>query len=94
MDGNKVTTEKSLSASKDTVTLSLKKDYQSIKDGDRLVVVMTTPANKASTDLGKSIGFKITEVDSSAKNLNVSNYSANLYDIIDYTGTSATVAFK
>jgi hypothetical protein len=48
MDGNKVTSEKSLSSSKDTVTLSLKKDYQSIKDGDRLVVVITTPKNTAA----------------------------------------------
>ena len=93
LDGNKVTAEKSLSASKDTVTLSLKKDYQTIKDGDKLVVVMTT-ANAKASELGKSIGFKIIEVDASAKNLNVSNYSANLYDIIDYAGTNATVQLK
>jgi hypothetical protein len=32
MDGNKVTSEKSLSPSKDTVTLTLKKDYQTIEN--------------------------------------------------------------
>jgi hypothetical protein len=31
-DGNKITQEKTISQSKDTVTLSIKKDYQSIED--------------------------------------------------------------
>ena len=98
-DGNKVTSEKSLSPSKDTVTLTLKKDYQNISNGDELLVVITTPLSDDpekgnASELGKSIGFKVKDVDSSAKNLDLSNYSANLYEIIDYSGTDATVTFK
>ncbi len=93
MDGNKVTAEKSVSTSKDTVTLSLKKDYQDIEDGDKLIVVITT-AEKDAADLWNSIGFKVTAVDSSAKNLDLSDYSANLYDIIDYKWTNAKITLK
>ena len=93
LDGNKVTSEKSLSPSKDQVTLSLKKDYQTIGKDASLIVVVATPDAPAA-NLGTSIGFKVKDVDSSAKNLDLSNYSANLYDIIDYNGSDVTIAFK
>jgi hypothetical protein len=93
-DGVKITQEKTVSQSKDTVTLSIKKDYQNIEDGDSIVVVVTTPSGKTKSDLGTTIGFKVIDVDSSAKNLDLSDYSANLYDFVDYAGTDVKVAFK
>jgi hypothetical protein len=49
-DGNEVTAQKSLSSSKDTVTLSLKKGYKEIgKDASFVVVVRT--ASGTSSDL-------------------------------------------
>ena len=93
-DGNKITQEKTISQSKDTVTLSIKKDYQSIEDWDSVVVVVTTPNPSTKADLGTNIWFKVTAVESSAKNLNLSNYSANLYDIVDYAGTDVKVDYK
>ena len=94
LDGNKVTAEKSLSASKDTVTLSIKKDYQTIENGDELVIVITTVGSTTAVMWSKSIWFKVTDVDSSAKNLDLSDYDANLYDIIDYLGTDAKIQLK
>ena len=41
-----------------------------------------------------NIGFKITDVDSSAKNLDLSDYAANLYDFVDYAGNGVQVEFK
>jgi hypothetical protein len=93
-DGVKITQEKTVSQSKDTVTLSIKKDYQNIEDGDSIVIVVSTPTGKTKSDLGTNIGFKVIDVDSSAKNLDLSDYNPNLYDIIDYAGTDVKVAFK
>lgn len=92
-EGNEVTAQKSISTSKDTVTLSIKKDYKNIWQEASFIVVVKT-ASWTSSDLGTNVGFKVTDVDSSAKNLDLSNYSANLYDFIDYTGNGVQVEFK
>jgi hypothetical protein len=57
-DGVKIANEKSISSSKDTVTLNLKKDYKTIENGDTVTVVVET--NKfddtyTSTGAGTSI---------------------------------------
>ena len=96
-NGVKIANEKSISSSKDTVTLNLKKDYKTIENGDTITVVIET--NKfdntyTSTGAGTSIGFKVTSVDSSAKNLDITNYSPYLYDMITYNGSTVTVTVK
>jgi len=98
-NGVKIANEKSISSSKDTVTLNIKKDYRTIENGDTITVVIET--NKFTSTYGKTwdkawtnIGFKVTAVDSSAKNLDISNYSPYLYDMIEYNGSSVTVTAK
>ena len=49
-DGNEITNRKSMSSNKDTVTLSLKKDYRNIGTEAHLTIGLTT-ANQASTNL-------------------------------------------
>ena len=93
-DGNEVTAKKSISTSKDTVTLSLKKGYKEIWKGASFIIVVQTASGSAG-DLGATnIGFKVTDVDSSAKNLDLSDYAANLYDFVDYAGNGVQVEFK
>ena len=92
-DWNKVTAEKSLSTSKDQVTLSFKKDYKDMGKETSFIVVVTT-RSAPSTDLWTSIWFKVVDVNSSAENLNLSSYKANLYNFADYTGEWVNVEFK
>jgi hypothetical protein len=93
-NGVQITNEKSLSSSKDSVTLSLKKDYKTIKDGDTILIGVRTSTTIAPTKVGTTIGFKVTAVDSTAKNLNIDNYSPYLYDMIKYTGSDVIVTAK
>ena len=85
-DGNVIAEAKSLT--KDKVTLSLKKGYKTV-DGkfEATLVVETTGA-------AGTMGFKITDVDSTAANLNLDDYSANLYDVVDYVGKTVYVEIK
>ena len=96
-DGVKIANEKSLSSSKDTVTLNIKKEYKTFDNDDTITIVietnnLNTPA--AYTKYGTSIGFKVVSVDSTAKNLDISNYSPYLYDMIEYAGSNVTVNVK
>ena len=93
-DWNEVTAHKSISTSKDTVTLSLKKDYKEIGKDASFIVVVETASGSASYLKVTNIGFKVTDVDSSAKNLDLSKYDANLYDFVDYSGNWVQVEFK
>ena len=93
-DWNEVTAHKSISTSKDTVTLSLKKDYKEIGKDASFIVVVETAEGSASELKVTNIGFKVTDVDSSAKNLDLSKYDANLYDFVDYSGNWVQVEFK
>ena len=87
-DGNVIAEEKSLS--KDKVTLSIKKDYRTV-DGTytATVVVRLTGDN-----VGGTIGFKVVDADSTAKNLNLDNYTPYTYDMVTYAGNSVTVEIK
>ena len=76
--------------SKDVVTLTIKKDYRTLESEDTIsVVIETTAATGAS-----SIGVKVTGVESSAKNLDISNYSPYLYDVVAYTSSTVTIVPK
>jgi hypothetical protein len=41
---------------------------------------------KAKSKAGETIGFKVKDVDSSAKNLNVDSYKPYTYDVVEYSG--------
>ena len=89
--GNKIADEKSLSTSKDTVTLKIKKEYRDMDESNALTIVLrTTTWAKA----GGTIGFKVTDVDSSAKNLDLSDYNPYTYDLVAYDGAEVTVSVK
>ena len=97
-EGNIISSEKSLSPSKDSVTLSLKKDYRTFSDKDTITIaVKTATVGDGENDIekhGENIGFKVTDVDCSAKDVNLDDYTAYLYDIIDYDGSEVTVELK
>jgi hypothetical protein len=86
-DGNIIAESKTLT--KDKVTLNIKKDYRKV-DGTYVatVVIETDGASKGT------IGFKVTDVEHTAENLNLENYSPYTYEIIDYTGAAVTVEVK
>ena len=95
--GNKITSERSLSSTKDTVTLNLKKDYKEFNSEDTITIVVKTntfSATYATWSQGTNMWFKVTAVDSSAKNLDIANYDAYLYDMVVYNGNDVNVDLK
>ncbi len=87
-DGNVIADGKSLS--KDKVTLSIKKDYRSV-DG---TFVATVVAKLTGSNVGGTIGFKVIDAESSAKNLNLDDYTPYTYDMVQYSGNTVTVDIK
>ena len=87
-DGNVIADGKSLT--KDKVTLSIKKDYRSV-DGTYLATVV---AKLTGNNVGGTIGFKVVDVESTAKNLNVDDYTPYTYDMVQYSGSTVTVDIK
>ena len=87
-DGTVIADEKGLT--KDKATLSIKKDYRSVDGTLKATVVVRTAGTKASG----SIGFKVVDVTSTAKNVDLGNYEPNLYDIITYSGANVDVTLK
>jgi hypothetical protein len=89
--GNVIADSKEVSTSKDTVTLKIKKDYKEMAEGENNITTVVSLSNAAA---GGTIGFKVTDVDSSAKNVDVADYKAYTYDIIAYTGSEVTISAK
>ena len=87
-DGNVIADGKSLS--KDKATLSIKKDYRAI-DG---TLKATVVAKLTGNNVGGTIGFKVVDVESTAKNLNLDNYTPYTYDMVAYSGNTVTVDIK
>ena len=85
-DGNIIADGKSLT--KDKVTLNIKKDYRKV-DGDFEATVVVTTSGAAGT-----IGFKVTDVESTAKNLNLDDYNPYTYEVVEYVGSTVTVELK
>ena len=87
-DGNVITTSTTNTVNnKDRVTLSIKKDYRTV-DGtlNAIVRVLTTNAS------GATIGFKVADVTSTAKDVDLGDYTPTEYDIVDYTAGTLTVS--
>jgi hypothetical protein len=87
-DGNIIADEKSLS--KDKVTLSIKKDYRNV-DGTYTATVV---ARLTGGNVGGTIGFKVVDADSTAKNLNLDDYTPYTYEMVTYSGADLTVNVK
>jgi hypothetical protein len=87
-DGKEITNHKTLS--KDKVTLTLKKDYKELESTDEFTIVVELQNAKA----GGTIGFKVTDADASAKNLDLSDYDPYTYDLVDYNGAELTITQK
>ena len=85
-DGNVIADAKSLT--KDKVTLSLKKGYRTV-DGKLEATLVVTTSGAAG-----SMWFKVTDVDSTAANLNLDDYAPNLYDVVDYQSEDVFVEIK
>ena len=87
-DGNVIAEGKSLS--KDKVTLSIKKDYRNV-DGTYYATVV---ARLTGNNVGGTIGFKVVDADSTAKNLNLDNYTPYTYEMVSYSGATVEVDLK
>ena len=87
-DGNVIAEEKSLS--KDKATLSIKKDYRNVDGTYNATVVVRLTGN----NVGGTVGFKVVDVESTAKNLNLDNYTPYTYDMVTYAGNTVTVDIK
>jgi hypothetical protein len=77
---------------KDKVSLTLKKDYKTIDGVLETTVVVKMATGDASK--GGTIGFKVVDVESTAKNLNLDNYKPYTYDMVSYSGTTVTLSMK
>ena len=87
-DGNVIAEPKGLS--KDKVTLSIKKDYRNV-DGTYTATVV---ARLTGSNAGGTIGFKVIDADSSAKNLNLDDYTPYTYEMVSYSGATVTVDIR
>jgi hypothetical protein len=88
-NGTKVAESKTVN-SKDQVTLSIKKDYRKV-DGatDWTIVAQLTGAASGST-----IGFKVVDVTSTAKDVDLGNYKPYTYDIVTYDAVKVSIDSK
>ena len=87
-DGNVITTstENSINT-KDRVSLSLKKDYK-VVDGTLNAIIRIETANAS----GATIGFKVADVTSTAKDVDLGDYTPTEYEIVDYAAGTLTLS--
>jgi len=90
-DGNEITT-KSTPNSKGLVNLTVKKDYKKVDGTFNATIVVKTKGS--DTVSNGSIGFKVSDVISTAKDVDLWNYKAYKYDIVAYDGVSAKVTAR
>ena len=95
-DGN-VISNTSKPNSKGLVNLTLKKDYKKV-DGNfnAVIVVETNVADDSILSLigSTTLGFKVTDVTSSAKDVDLGSYKAYTYNVVLYNGTLAKITAK
>ena len=88
-DGNVIAEAKSLT--KDKVTLSLKKDYKTVNGTfDATIVVRMV----SGADAGQTVGFKVVDAVSTAKNLNLDDYTPYTYETVVYNWAALDVEIK
>ena len=87
-DGNKIADEKPLD-SKWQAKLTINKDYRKVDGTYNATIVV-----KANGTGGNTMWFKVVDVESSAKNLNVDNYKPYTYDMVSYSGATVTLSTR
>ena len=70
--------------------MSIKKDYRTV-DGTYTATVV---ARLTGNNVGGTVGFKVVDADSTAKNLNLDNYTPYTYEMVSYSGNYVTVDLK
>jgi len=77
--------------SKDSVSLTIKKDYKSVDGTLNATIVVQTSWAVAGN---KTLWFKVVDVVSTAENLNIANYTPYEYEIVDYAWTILNVDMR
>ena len=88
-DGNVIAEAKGLT--KDKVTLSLKKDYRTV-DGTFDATIVVRMVSWAAA--GQTVGFKVVDAVSTAKNLNLDDYTPYTYETVVYNGAALDIEMK
>jgi hypothetical protein len=76
------------------VNLTLKKDYKTVDGKLNAIIVIETKSIASGAKVGGTIGFKVTDVVSTAKDVDLGNYKAYKYDVVAYDGTEAKITAK
>jgi hypothetical protein len=87
--GEVITNERNVN-NKDVVELTFKKDFRDMGKESTYVIVVQLKA----TAIKGTIGFKVTDVASSAKNLDIKKYTPNTYQMIEYDGSEVNLSDK
>ena len=77
--------------SKGQVTLNLKKGYRTV-DGNFYATVVVKLDGEAKA--GSTIGFKVVDVESTAENVDLRDYSPYTYDTVVYNGSRVVLTAK
>ena len=100
-NGEKVANEKTLN-SKGQVTLNITKDYRELSKNDVLTVVVELEPEDCGQEqnctpisaTNGTIGFKVIEVNASAKTVDIEDYKPYTYNYVSYNGTHITINVK
>jgi hypothetical protein len=96
-DGNTIAEAKEPN-SKGQINLTIKKDYRTVDGTFNATIVLNTRSLPAtgynSTKNGSTIGFKVVDVESTAKNLNLDDYSPYTYDLVNYDGSKVQFSIR
>jgi hypothetical protein len=76
------------------VNLTIKKDYKTVDGKLNAIIVIETKSIASGAKVGGTIGFKVTDVVSTAKDVDLGNYKAYKYDVVAYDGTTAKITAK
>jgi hypothetical protein len=89
-EGNVISNKASLNT-KGQANLTIKKDYRKV-DGTYSATIVLEVAG--GVEAGKTIGFKVVDVESTAKNLDLGDYSPYTYDTVVYGGAAVTFTVR
>ena len=90
--GTVITNQRGLS-SKDEVSLTINRDYRQMEKSDLFTIVVEVASAASGTKVG-TLGFKVKDIVSSAKNLDLSSYTPYQYDMVNYDGTDVALEVK
>jgi hypothetical protein len=91
-NGTTISTDSATIDSKGQVKLSLKKDYRNVDGTLNATVVVKTTKNAGEGN--KTIGFKVIDVASTAKNVDLDNYSPYTYTVVNYAGSDVILTTR